>query len=178
MSNQVQSGLFDHLFDAEPPALDPVWGDRFIRRDREPANVKPYGRREPEPETFDPKLAAELTSNAIERADEHADPDWKAVFFRTLIDVAVSEESFTTDEIWKRLEGDPNVPKTHERRAAGAIVLRAAKAGVIKMLPDQFRTSQRAHCHGSLLRVYASKIYGKDATQFYGLAQTPAGATT
>src|ERR1041384_1350958 len=141
---QNQGGLFDQLFDA--PALDPIWGDRFIRRDREVANVKPYGRREPGPEAFDPQLAAQLTTEAIERADQHADPDWKRVFFRTLIDVAVSEESFTTDEIWQRLQYDPNVPKTHERRAAGAIVLRAVKAGVIKMLPD-VRRSNRAHCH-------------------------------
>lgn len=165
---QGQGGLFDNLFDKP---LDPIWGDRFIRKDREAANVKPYGRSttEPEPETQDPTLATELKEAAIERADEHANPDWKKVFMRTLIDVATSEESFTTDAIWQRLNGDPNVPKTHERRAAGALVKRAVRANVIRYSPE-VKPSDRAHCHGSLLRVYESKIYGKEPSRFYALA--------
>jgi len=164
---QGQGGLFDNLF--EPPALDPIWGDRFIKKDRQDANIKPYGRREPEPETFDPELASELTEQAIERADEHANPDWKKIFMQTLIDVAVSEESFTTDQVWRRLADNPHVPKTHERRAAGALVKRAVRANVISYSAAT-RPSERAHCHGSILRVYESKIHGKEPEQFYALA--------
>lgn len=167
--DQGQGGLFDSLFEGEPERLDPIWGDRWIREDRNAANVKPYGRREPEPETFDPQAASELTEAAIERADQAANPNWKSAFMRTLIDVAVSETEFTTDAVWRRLQNDPHVPKTHERRAAGALVKRAVRANVISYSAAT-KPSERSHCHGSILRVYESKIHGKDPAQFYSLA--------
>lgn len=165
-----QGGLFDHLFE---PAADPnaaLWGDRWLNKDRQEANVKPYGRHEPEPETFDPKVAAQLTEAAIERADQHADPDWKKVFFRTLIDVAATETEFTSDEVWERLQNDPTMPQTHERRAAGSIVRRAARAGLIDLPKGRTKPTKRAHMHKGLIQVYESRIHGKDARQFYDLA--------
>lgn len=173
MSKQVQDqgGLFDHLFDPEP---DPVWGDRFIQRDRADANGKPYGRRDnpiipASAVVLDWSQAKEEMREAIERVDANASPGWKEAFYTALVHVAVSEESFTTDEVWERLAQLPHVPNTVDNRAAGGVVMRASRNGIIK-LTNTTKPSRRKHCHAMLTRVYQSLVVGKqpDEIPAYG----------
>lgn len=172
-----QTGLFEHLFEPQP---DPLWGTRLqeLQRDRERANEKPYGRQHlpttREPVVIDEQLTREATREAIERADENADPNWKAQFYAALVHVARSEESFTADQVWARL-AELRVPHPAEARAAGGVILRATRQGVIRLRPKSephaFEESKRRHCHAMLIRVYDSLVYGKHETEIpaYGL---------
>jgi hypothetical protein len=65
---------------------------------------------------------------AIARVDEHADLDWKQIAGRAVRAVCEQLDEFTTDDIWRCLESDPDAD-THEHRAMGAVMLRARRAG-------------------------------------------------
>lgn len=168
MSKQIaqdQGGLFDHLFAGESQPLDPIWGDRFTRQDRQQVNQKPYGRRDNPitpvtSMTFDIEQARAERDAAIDRSEANASPGWKEAFYTALVHVAVSEESFTTDEVWERLAQLPHVPNTVDNRAAGGVVMRASRNGIIR-LTNTTKPSRRKHCHAMLTRVYQSLVVGK-----------------
>lgn len=172
MSNQ-----FDTLFDIAPPErqpslvpepepeLDPIWGDRWIKKDRADANQKPYGRPDnpvipASAMTFDVKAAQEARDEAIDRSDENSDPVWREAYHTALCDVARIKETFTADDIWERLAEVEHTANTKDNRAAGGIILRAKKDGIIR-LTDRVEPSRRKHCHRMLQRVYESLIYGQ-----------------
>lgn len=160
------------LFDEGEPEPDPVWGDRFIQRDRAAANQKPYGRKD-QPivsagsVTFDIDQARAERDAAIDRSDTNASPTWKEAFYAALVHVARSERSFTTDEVWEALAGLPHVPNTIDNRAAGGVVMRASRNGIIK-LTNTTKPSRRKHCHAMLTRVYESLVYGKQPHEIPG----------
>ena len=156
----MSKNLIPSLFDEEP---DPVWGDRWIKTDREQANTKPFGRQD-KPTTraaqsFDEAETTEATREAIERADTNANPDWKNAFYESLVTVAERTLEFSADEIWEHLLSQPGIPAQHEPRAAGAVILRAVRAHVIKIKPNYFVKSRRRSCHSSPIQVYESLIY-------------------
>lgn len=153
------------LFDEPEPEPDPIWGDRFIKRDREQANQKPYGRVEhpitpATSMTFDIDQARAQRDEAIDRSESNASPTWKQAFWDALVHVARSEESFTTDEVWEQLAQLPHIPNTVDNRAAGGVVMRASRRGIIK-LTNTTKPSRRKHCHAMLTRVYESRVVGK-----------------
>lgn len=162
-----QSGLFDHLFE---PERDPLWGDRLneMARARDRMNQKPYGRQDrpitSEPVILDIDQARAARDEAIERGAVNASPTWKEAFYTALVHVARSEQSFTADEVWEKLAELPHVPNTVDNRAAGGVVMRARRNGIIKVT-DQAKPSRRKHCHMMLTRVYESRVYGKAQTE-------------
>lgn len=171
---QGQSTLFDQLFDPEP---DPIWGNRLneLARERDRMNQKPYGRVEhpiiaPESITFDMDQARAERDAAIDRSDANASPTWKEAFYTALVHVARSEESFTTDEVWERLAQFPHVPNTIDNRAAGGVVMRASRNGIIR-LTNTTKPSRRKHCHAMLTRVYESLVYGKPQSEIPAYAE-------
>jgi len=84
------------------------------------------------------------TAEAIERADEHADPEWKEQA-RRAIERAAALGEFTTDDVWLQLEG---VEAPHEPRALGALIREARKNGLI-VATGRYRKSSRVECHGN-----------------------------
>ncbi len=87
---------------------------------------------------------------ALERVDEHADEDWKAHASDVIAMTAADLDEFTAEDVWARL--DPAL-STHEPRALGALMKRAAAAGVI-VATDQWRVSSRTACHNRPMRVW------------------------
>ena len=87
---------------------------------------------------------------AIDQADDHADPDWKDHARRVLAELAATGQRFTTDELWRRLDAAGIV--THERRALGGIVRQAVNAGLIA--PVGWAESTRPEAHAAPKRVY------------------------
>jgi hypothetical protein len=154
------------LFDEPEPESDPVWGNRLneLARERGRMNEKPYGRQDrptqPESVVFDIDQARAERDAAIDRSDANASPTWKEAFYVALVHVATSEERFTADEVWERLAQLPHVPNTVDNRAAGGVIVRASRRGIIK-LTNITKPSRRKHCHAMLQRVYQSCVVGK-----------------
>lgn len=162
---EQQSGLFDGLFDQPQPDPDPIWGDRWIKKDRNDANVKPFGRPDnpiidARAITFDIKAAKRERDEAIDKSDQNADPAWREAYYTALCDVARVKPEFTADDIWQRLSEVDHEANTKDNRAAGGCVLRAKRDGIIR-LTDRVEPSRRKHCHAMLQRVYESLVYGQ-----------------
>lgn len=97
---------------------------------------------------------------AIARADEHADPDWKEIAYRAIVWLARVYSEFTTDDVWDAMVRWYPQATTHEPRALGAIMRKAARNGVIEKT-DRVRESIRPVCHRNPKAVWRSRVYGK-----------------
>ncbi len=106
--------------------------------------------------TLDGELAEQSRADALQSVDDHADPDWRDVAYDCVVAVAQRFAMFTTDQVLDELAKHPSVT-THEGRALGPVMMRAAKAGVI-VATDRFVTSEAVSRHKAPKRVWASII--------------------
>lgn len=111
----------------------------------------------PEP-TGPPLSGQDLKESGIAEVQRNANPEWLEAFRLALERVARSQRRFTSDAIWEEFEkGD--TPYQHEPRAAGAVVVKAIKDGVIVPVTSLFWKSNRPLCHHRPKQVYQSLIY-------------------
>lgn len=103
--------------------------------------------------------AVEAKREAIARVERNANEEWLKAFRRALETVARRRLRFTADAIWEQFEKDYPQPETHDPRAAGPVVLRAIKDGVIFKVQNMFWNSNRRSCHGRPIQVLQSLIY-------------------
>jgi len=68
-------------------------------------------------------------ADAMQRVWNHANDHWKQLAYEAVRQLARSRQWFTTDDVWHLLAA--NEAATHEHRAMGPVMLRAAKAGLI-----------------------------------------------
>tara|TARA_R110000803_G_scaffold188813_1_gene251277 strand:- start:371 stop:703 length:333 start_codon:yes stop_codon:yes gene_type:complete len=103
---------------------------------------------------FDSLSGIALRDKAIRNVAKHTDEQWKEFAqSAVLILLKVCEfEEFTTDEVWELM---PPGVETHDPRAMGAIMLEAAKSGLI-VATDKYQPSKRAVCHRRPLRVWTA----------------------
>lgn len=101
--------------------------------------------------------AQEAREHAIKRVGVNADADWMTLALATIRDLAMIHDTFTTDEVWDALH--PHDDSTHEPRAMGAAMRRAAKTGWVKATAN-YRPSARPSCHARPVRVWESRIKG------------------
>ena len=97
-------------------------------------------------------LIDQVTNEAIDRVDRNADPDWKEHALTVVEQLAMTRATFTTDDVWARL--DPAFA-THEPRALGAVMRKAAALGLIRAT-STYENSTRVECHGRPVRVWES----------------------
>jgi hypothetical protein len=103
----------------------------------------------------------EAADEAIERVDQHADPDWKEAALAAVRSVAERAAEFTADDVWEELVTNWPDAQTHDPRALGPVIRRAVKAGWIEHT-GEFRRSKRPESHGCPKSVYRSLVYGED----------------
>lgn len=91
------------------------------------------------------------TTEAVERAGTHANPKWIMEADAVVSILCKIGDDFTTDDVWRLLRETGHV--THEPRALGAIMQRAAKDNYIR--PAGYtRKSLRRECHRRPLTVW------------------------
>jgi hypothetical protein len=88
---------------------------------------------------------------AVYAAGAFADPLWKREAIATLETLCKLGDNFTTDDVWRLLEGVG--VKTPEPRALGALITRYAKEGRI-FSTGSYRKSIRKECHRRPLAVW------------------------
>ena len=108
--------------------------------------------------TLDAQLAQVERERALVQVDQNAAPDWKTVALAAVKHVAQTRREFTTDDVLAILQSQPVA--THEMRALGPVMRRAADAGYIAAT-DRFITSASVSRHRAPKRVWSSQIYGK-----------------
>lgn len=106
---------------------------------------------------FDRPAAILAKEKGMRRVENHANPAWIAVFYEAIKTCARRMPEFTADDVFLELQRDKGAPETHQHRAAGPVIKRAQRDGVIE-LTDRTRTSARRSCHNTTIRVYRSLI--------------------
>jgi len=83
--------------------------------------------------------------DGINRAEEHSPSEWRATALKALNHVARMQLTFTSHDVWRRLE-ELSVEKPHEESAMGAVFRQASKAGLIEKT-GRYVPSQMVQCH-------------------------------
>lgn len=99
--------------------------------------------------------AQEAREQAIRQVGVNADSEWMDTALHTIWCLALVRDTFTTDDVWDALH--PHEPNTHEPRAMGAAMRRAAKEGWVKATSG-YQPSARPSCHARPVRVWGSLI--------------------
>lgn len=101
--------------------------------------------------------AIQAREEAIEQVERNAEPEWKQACRDAIRELAIAKAEFTTDEVWEYLEAE-QVELPHEVRAMGALMLNAARQGLI-VASDRYRNSARVACHARPVRVWVSLCF-------------------
>lgn len=97
-----------------------------------------------------PGLAKAVKEDAIERADAHADPDWKDLAYSAVRTCACENYDFTADDVWELLwRSHSPQATTHEPSALGPVFLRASRDGMIQKT-GHVRASRHPRRHRDL----------------------------
>jgi hypothetical protein len=91
--------------------------------------------------------AVQARDEAIARVEEHAPPSWMVEATRTVLRLAESRASFTSDDVWEVVGSPP------EPRALGAVMQRLSREGKIRAT-QEWRQSVRPECHARPVRVW------------------------
>jgi hypothetical protein len=92
------------------------------------------------------------------RAEANANPDWKAFMLEQVRLVCMEQPRFTSDDVFARAAESSDAPSTHEGRAFGPVMMRAAKLGYCRPTNLTMRSS-RASNHSRPIAVWESRIY-------------------
>lgn len=95
----------------------------------------------------------------MEQVDDHANDEWSALMDRLVIEVATKLRTFTSDDVFDLFDEVPDAPVTHDLRAFGPVMMRAAKAGVCRKAETAPRPSRRKSLHASPRAVWTSLIF-------------------
>ena len=106
-------------------------------------------------QNFDELQAAfAMSEEGQERALESAKQEWLDAVEKAIWLTAFNNYEFIVDQIWVNM---PDGINTHEKRAMGPSLRRAAKQDWIEPTKKTEPSSQK-NCHGNLRRVWRSKI--------------------
>lgn len=103
--------------------------------------------------------AAQVTDEAIARAEAGAGPTWMESALQAVREVAADLTYFTTDDVWAKLTANIGAEKalTTEKRAMGAVMRKAADEGICTATSTTTKT-QRIVAHQRPVTVWYSLI--------------------
>jgi len=109
---------------------------------------------------FDHAAAQAAKLAAMTRSETNANPTWADTMLELVRLTCREQLYFTADDIFDRVEAMPNMPKTHDLRAFGPVMKKAASAGYCEKT-DRVRESSRAKLHASPRAIWRSKLYAQ-----------------
>lgn len=104
---------------------------------------------------FDFEAGKAAKAEGMARVEQAAEPEWKLAAYEAVLSVALEKQYLTSDDVVARM---PVGVATHEWRALGPVMLKAARNGIIKKAPLPPINSARASLHCSPRTVWRSLI--------------------
>lgn len=95
----------------------------------------------------------DLLDDALQRVEEHADPDWKTTAYDVLVGLARRDGEWTTDDFWLAMRAQHPTVTTHEPRALGALIRRLLRDGLVEKT-GRFSESVRPEAHHAIVFHY------------------------
>jgi|WetSurMetagenome_2_1015567.scaffolds.fasta_scaffold239523_2 hypothetical protein len=105
--------------------------------------------------TFDDYLAEIALQDSLHLVEVHANPEWREVAYQCVVAVAKRLEEFTTDQVIAELAQYPVT--THEGRALGPVMVRAARENIIAAT-SRFEKSAAVSRHHTKKQIWRSLI--------------------
>lgn len=115
------------------------------------------GRLFTEPPDLNVSAATAARDRAVRRAEENADPRFTECAWRAIQRVAGRCQFFIVDDVWREMQVDGLIPGTPDKRAMGAVMMRAVRAGYIKRTAE-YQPSAQPQCHSNPRRVWRSLL--------------------
>ena len=106
--------------------------------------------------SFSPAAGAARRDDGINRAGNHADEAWKHAAYRIVTELSHSHKAFTSDEVWQRLTKAGY--STPEPRAMGAVMLAAARSGLI-IKSRSYTPTNRTAANRRPVAIWLSKTF-------------------
>lgn len=117
----------------------------------------------PEPNLFDHAArraeAEKAKADGMAQAEGNAVPEWSILMLELVEQVARTMPRFTADDVFDLFAERPGAPTTHDSRAFGPVMMRAAKKGICRQADCRPVKSRRKSLHSSLITVWDSLIY-------------------
>ena len=107
---------------------------------------------------FDFEAARSAKQQAMAQVEENADEAWKRIMYGLVVMVARRRQRFTSDDVFEAYYATHQTAQTHEPRAFGPVMMRAAKNGVCRKADCASVNSRRASLHASPRAVWDSLI--------------------
>lgn len=111
------------------------------------------------PVTHDAKHAEAEKDFGMQRVDNHAADEWREVMLRLVEDTAKAHQFFTADDVFDLYEARGLEQSTHDLRAFGPVMARAARFGFCKKADKAPRKSRRVSSHACPRIVWESMIH-------------------
>ena len=106
-----------------------------------------------QPSLFDVPQAIALAEQAIEQVGLNADQVWALEALKVVQMLSIQRHDFTTDDVWKWMNQLHPTMTTHEPRAMGA-VMRKAAASRLCVPTERYSKSLRPECHRRPIRIW------------------------
>jgi len=104
--------------------------------------------------------AESARDEAIAQVEANADREWKTAALNAVRWLAANRVEFTSDDVW-RLLPHQSAATTHEPRALGAVMRKAARDGLVRKT-DRVVNSTRVECHARPVAVWQSLIWKEE----------------
>lgn len=95
-----------------------------------------------------------VTNEAIDRVEHNANEQWMKTALNVVEMLSMQLYGFTTDDVWEWMNDLYPNSTTHEPRAMGAVMRRAAQHKLCAPT-DRYIKSVRTSCHQRPIRVWA-----------------------
>lgn len=105
--------------------------------------------------------ASAAKRQAMLQVEENADEAWKRIMYGLVVEVARRRPRFTSDDVFEAYYATHQTAQTHELRAFGPVMMRAARAGVCRKADCAPVNSRRVSLHASPRAVWDSLIFDK-----------------
>lgn len=108
------------------------------------------------------EAAAMAKKDGMARAEEHAAPGWSEIMLGLVIEVAKQKPRFTSDDVMDLADAKGVTQQTHDLRAFGPVMMRAAKMHVCRKANVAPVNSRRASLHASPRAVWDSLYFNNE----------------
>ncbi len=96
---------------------------------------------------------------AMEQVEANAVPEWSILMLELVERVARTMPKFTADDVFDLYDQYPGAPTTHDARAFGPVMRRAAKKKYCRQADCRPVNSRRKTLHASPITVWESILY-------------------
>ena len=111
--------------------------------------------------TFAEAQARAAKSAGMAQVEQNANAKWSSYMLEQVRLTALEMSRFTADDVFDRVEADPNAPVTHDLRAFGPVMKRAASEKYCAQADCRPMPSRRKSLHASPRAVWLSLIWRK-----------------